>query len=323
MRRRSFLQSTAAAGAIAIAAGATGCSTLIPRALADFDVGGRIAYVAGNDISVWSNGASTKLTKDGRWEGPNWSPDGTQVVASWMSENYSEIMILDTSGNRVRQLTKDFSNVSIARQSWGRKPMWSPDGTRVAYISDNGSVADAGYKLIDMSLFVVDADGKNLKKYVVPYFFTGGVDWPTWSPDGKQIAYERFETSKTSQLHVYKIASDSERQLGTFPEGAYDPAWSPDGQWIAFTARSQGKHDVYVLPAAGGQPTKLTTSGANLAPTWSPDGSLLAYINQTEDVAADIWVLKLGLSSGLSVEGTKQLTQGLPVKTTSGLSWTS
>lgn len=324
MNRRDFLRGAAAAGAIAFSAGATGCSSLIPRALADFDVSGRIAYVADNDIFVWSNGNSTRLTKDSRWEGPDWSPDGTQIAASIMGENNSDIVILDTSGNRVRQLTNYYKGrKSVADTAWGRKPTWSPDGRRIAFISDDGAVADAGYKLIDMSLFVIDADGKNLKKYIVPGFFTGGVDWPTWSPDGKQIAYERFGTSKPSQLHAYKIDADQERALTDYPEGAYAPAWSPDGQWIAFTLRSQGKHDVYALPVAGGQPVKLTDSGANLAPAWSPDGTLLAYINQTQDVAADIWVLKLGLTAGLSVEGSKQLTQGLPVKTTSGLSWAS
>jgi len=339
LKRRRFLHGFAtasafgfAASAFGFAATATGCSSLIPRALAtsrqatlaDFDVGGRIAYVSGNDIHVWSGGSSTRLTKDSRWEGPDWSPDGKLIAASQMGDNQSDIVILDTTGARVRQLTKNYTGrKSVADTAWGRKPAWSPDGKQVAFISDDGQVADAGYKMIDMSLFMVDADGKNLKKLVVPYFFTGGVDWPTWSPDGKQISYDHFETGKTSQIYAYTLSTDRERALTEHPEGAYAPAWSPDGKWIAFTRRNQGKHDIYALPVAGGDPVKLTDSGANLAPCWSPDGSLLAYITQTEDAAADIMVLKLATSGGLSVEGSKQITKGEPVKSTSGLSWTS
>jgi TolB protein len=330
--RRRFLQGIATASAAGLVASAAGCSSLIPRALAtsplstlgDFDVAGRIAYVAGNDIFVWSNGSATRLTKDSRWEGPDWSPDGKLIAASLMGGNQSEVVILDTTGQRVRQITSNSSNVSIAKQSWGRKPSWSPDGTKVAYISDNGQVADAGYKLIDMSLFMVDADGKNLKKLVVPGYFTGGVDWPTWSPDGKQIAYDHFETSKPSQVYAYTFSSDRQRGLTSYPEGAYAPAWSPDGRWIAFIRRSQGKNDVYVLPVGGGgDPVKLTDTGDCAAPCWSPDGNLLAYIVQTQDAAANIMVLKLDTSSGMAVSGSKQLTNGEPVKTTSGLSWTS
>jgi TolB protein len=180
---------------------------------------------------------------------------------------------------------------------------------------------DNGFKSIDLSLFVVDADGRNVRKLWSMPFFTGGVDWPTWSPDGRQIAMTYFDTSKNSQIYTYKLDTGSVRELTEHPDGAYDPAWSPDGRWIAYTVRSRGRNDVVAMPATGGAPTALTTGGACLAPAWSPDGSALVYIAQGEDNTADIVALKLSFGAGISVEGSQALTRGEQVKTTSGLSW--
>lgn len=332
MNRRQFLRGIGALSAAGLAIPATGCASLIPRALAtspqqtlaDFPVDGRILYIAGDDIRVWSQGASTRVSQGSRWEGPDWSPDGKLIAASIMGTNSSDICVLDTSGNVVRQLTNHVQGrKSIAAQSWGRKPVWSPDGTRIVYISDDVPASSNGFKPIDMSLFVVGADGKNVKRLITTPFFSGGADWPTWSPDGLQIAYDQFEMSKPSQISVFRLDTGERRPLTSYPDGAYAPAWSPDGKWIAYTLRSSGKHNIYALPVDGGDPVKLTDSGVNVAPAWSPDGSLLAYVAQSEDATADIWALKLSSAGGLSVEGSKQLTFGEPVKTTSGLSWTS
>jgi len=309
-----------------------GCRGAVPRALAlpstptaglrpeaDFAVEGKIAYVKGGDVWRWSGGRSQQITRGNAYEGPAWSPDGTLLAASYMGENHSDVVVLTETGVRVRQLTHNFSSVSVKAQAWGRKPAWSPDGRRVAYISDQGPLDAFGNKTLDMSLFLVNADGTDLRKLLVQRPFTGGLDWPTWSADGIRIAYTVFDAAP-SQIQVYNLTTGEWRNLTNHPEGAYDPAWSPDGRWIAYTVRENGRHDVHVMRSDGSVSTRITDTGANVAPAWSPDGQLLAYLSNVGGYF-DVFVVRLRLADDTAASEPRQLTRGENVEAQSGLSW--
>ena len=329
MRRRRFL-----ASALVAASGLPllGCGQAVSRAaaqpvglpsdqrLAIDSVEGKIAFVKNGDIWRWSSGKTHQVTRGNHYEGPAWSPDGTRLAASFMGENHSEIVIITEAGARVRQLTRNFSTASIKHQAWGRKPAWSPDGRRVAFVSDQGPLVN-GVKTLDMSLFVVGTDGSNLSRLMVQKPGTGGLDWPTWSADGIRIAYTAFD-SEPSQIQVYNLSTGEWRNLTAHPEGAYDPAWSPDGKWIAYVVRERGRHDVYVMRADGTEPVRVTDTGVNRAPAWSPDGQLLAYLANTGG-CFDLFVVRLGFAEGIMVSEPRQLTRGEGVEATSGLSWAS
>lgn len=273
---------------------------------------GRIVYVAAGQVWEWSGGASRPLTKPGvRYEGAAWSPDGKSLAVSEVGDNHSDIWVLDASGTRVRQLTRNLSNVSVQDSAWARKPTWSPSGDRIAYVSDL-------YRT-DMSLWTIGPQGDRQQRVQQMARGSGGLDWPTWSPDGKKVAFATYPPGpfRPPEIFVLTLATGAMAQITDVKDGAFDPAWSPDGGSIAFAARADGKTNVVVMKADGSQMVRLTDGRAERAPAWSPDGSELAYL-ALDGSSFDVAVVRL---SGAAVSEPKVLTKNQAVDAISGLSW--
>ena len=108
---------------------------------------------------------------------------------------------------------------------------------------------------------------------------------PTFSPDGKQIAFEWNGAQDTRSmgfdLYVKTIGSENLHRLTNEPSDAIAPAWSPDGALIAFQRISSGEGGIYVIAAQGGAQRKLRSTnphfGLSLRISWSPDGKRIAF----------------------------------------------
>ena len=126
-------------------------------------------------------------------------------------------------------------------------------------------------------------------------------EWPTWSPDGQQLAYAA-EVDGYRQLFVRRMPGGSELQLTDGPRDHIQPAWSPDGARIAFVrgATATGKlepddvdgsyfegGELWSVELSSGQASKLLDNGFN--PSYSPDGHRLAFDGQLAG-AQRIWV---------------------------------
>ncbi len=151
------------------------------------------------------------------------------------------------------------------------RPAWSPDNNRLAY-----SHIAAGTSVVDIAR--IDERG-------LPISLTDGED-PTWSPDGRTIAYRGGRS--VGDAGVYLIGSDGDdpHRLTNVPGSGVDfaePQWSPDGHRILFFLASSGNGDVWVVNADGSGEMMLVGGPEN--EYWavsSPDASRLAWFRSRE-----------------------------------------
>ena len=118
---------------------------------------------------------------------------------------------------------------------------------------------------------------------------------PSWSPDGKRIAFvfERKNRNWTRQIYVMDADGDNQRNLSKNGHDEWGPSWSPDGKRIAFVSGRNWilGYDVYVMDANGGNQRRLTNNrGGDRAPSWSPDGKRIAFSSH-RDGNWDIYVI--------------------------------
>jgi TolB protein len=147
-------------------------------------------------------------------------------------------------------------------------PSWSPDGSRIAYVS------------FDQKKPVVVVQNLAQGTTTVVANFRGNNSSPAWAPDGRSLA---VALSKDGLTQIYRIpATGGAPQRLTDSSGIdTNPNFSPDGQWIAFTSDRGGSPQIYRMPAAGGTAQRLTFEGTyNVAPRFSPDGKSIAYVQR-------------------------------------------
>lgn len=107
---------------------------------------------------------------------------------------------------------------------------------------------------------------------------------PSWSPDGRWLA---FESDSASFRDIYRVQADGTGllRLTSNPEGNFEPVVSPDGRWIAFVSSRDGDSEIYVMPAEGGEARRLTAfHREDWAPAWSPDGRSIAFLSNRDGV---------------------------------------
>ena len=111
-------------------------------------------------------------------------------------------------------------------------------------------------------------------------YMTRQVGRPTWSPDGKSIA---FISNMSGRNNLWLVSSEGgwPTQLTVSDQRQSSPAWSPDGKWIAYQSDYDGDEqwDIFLVSPTTGKVVNLTQTReiAELNPTWSPDGRYLAY----------------------------------------------
>ena len=152
-------------------------------------------------------------------------------------------------------------------------PAWSPDGRKLAFVSERDGNAE---------IYVMNADGsaqENLTRQ------PANDSHPSWSPDGRKLA---FVSRRDGNAEIYVMNADGSglRNVTRAPSDERDPAWSPDGRAITFVvqcvprrpcATAYGTY-LYVVNADGSGLRRLTTPPTQvLNPSWSADGKTIRF----------------------------------------------
>jgi Tol biopolymer transport system component/predicted Ser/Thr protein kinase len=133
-------------------------------------------------------------------------------------------------------------------------PKHSPDGRRIAFQSGR-----AGPDVQDSAIWLADADGSNATRLTRgPAAFQGS---PSWSPDGQSIVFDAG--AEVGKMDIWTIRTDGSglRQVTRDPGSDVVPSWSRAGRFIYFTSTRTGRHEVFRVPAEGGNEEQLTRAG--------------------------------------------------------------
>jgi Tol biopolymer transport system component len=309
----------------------------------------RLAYISADDdgqTSVWAmpvrGGPALQLTHD-RVEHRNtiWHPDGRRVLYSARVDGIFQIFAAYLDSGKVSQITFTDTdcfvlNVSAdgARVLYGSSKeesdvwaasierdeetafaadigceLWpdvSPDGKQLAYQSVRN--LSQGDKLFDCAILTKPTGARaQPSQLAAPGFL------PTWSPDGKQLAFMRG-TGPTYNLWTVRATGGVEKQLTTdglpsveftlLPYNRVQESsfrWSPDSRQIVYCSARSGQRNLWLVSADGANDQTLTANtDANLfvgCPLWSADGKRVAYSTRPNSISADgqaiygVWVI--------------------------------
>ena len=182
---------------------------------------------------------------------PSWSPDGSHLVLTMSIQGFVYLATMTLADGQVTLLHPVGGGIT------GLQPQYDRTGQKIVYVSNYTKSVDQ-----------VNADGSNHKVLVTSTTLPNG---PTFSPDGKKIAYSRMiPGTYNEEIFVRNLVTNATTRL-TF-SGSHDlgPSWSPDGTKIAFTSERSGQYQVYVMSATGGSAVRIThTSTMEAEPFWS------------------------------------------------------
>jgi TolB protein len=185
-----------------------------------------------------------------------------------------DIWLVDTRNGELTRLT------TSPGSRW--HPRISPDGTRIAYVSDPN---------LPPGIYVRAADSMEARRISPESTHDSR---PAWSPDGQELAFISYRDGGDAEIYRMRADGTGATRLTNDPATDQYPEWSPDGRRIAFIsdrASQNGETDIYVMNADGSGVTRLTTTGTvatgDLA--WSPDGRRLLFTNTIDADETPHW----------------------------------
>ena len=212
----------------------------------------------------------------GRLTGEKGVASSRIVFVRQVSNGVKELFQIDRDGADLVQLTR---NGSLTLS-----PTVAADG-RLAYVT---------YKAGPPEIWGQRRkDGPHERIY--PASGAGGMlSSPTWSPDGKRLAFVQGDRRGNSDIMVLDLATGRARRLTDSNGINTEPAWNPNGNQLAFTSDREGGPQVFLMQDDGSNLRRLTNEGLyNASPAWSPNGAMIAYVSRFEG-KFDLFVYKLG-----------------------------
>ena len=229
--------------------------------------GGIVAYRMGGSSGkrqlTWFDRSGKVLGTLGRPDdsglsAPSLSPDGRRAAASRTVAGNTDVWVFDET--RMTRFTFD--------ASLDEYPVWSPDGSRIAFDSNRKGVRN---------LYVKPSNNAGPEELLLE---SSQEKTPNdWSPDGRFLSFISIDPKTARDL--WTMPFDGDRKPTIFLQTNFEERqsqFSPDGRWIAYQSNESGHDDIYVrpFPGPGGQ-WQVSTSGG-IQPRWARNGNEVHYI---------------------------------------------
>jgi len=233
-------------------------------------------------VSQIGAGSPRRLTTSPWWEvAPIWSPDGRYLAFMRFSTDpqVSGIYIASALGGSERKV------LPVVPENTTKEIDWSPDGKYLAFAERNSPVEPA-------RIFALSLDNLERSELTFPPQGILGDSSPTFSPDGKSLAFLR-DYLDTQEIFVMPAHGGPPRQLTFDKRIIQGVSWNADGRSFIYSSNRAGTPSLWRISADGGTPERLPFGGGARAvrPTVARRGNRLAYTNVT--YSSDIWRAEL------------------------------
>ena len=191
------------------------------------------------------------------------SPIDEQIVLGTESED-AQILVRSLPGT-IRERERP---CWIQSSEWETTPDFSPDGKGILFISNRSGREE---------LWTASEDCSEASPLTALEEF--GIEHGTWSPDGHSVLFTR-QIQQQQEIFRLNLWDRSFQRMTHHPNSDFLPSCSRDGRWIYFSSNRSGTHQIYRIPATGGDPVELTREGGRMSRE-SFDGRVL-YYNRNE-----------------------------------------
>ncbi len=222
---------------------------------------------------------------------------GEERRYSWDYDENFEIYAHDLATGTLRNLTE--------ARGYDAEGAYSPDGEHIVFASNraawSGEMTDTEAAVFEhdksfmMDLYLMDADGSNLRRLTDAPGYDGG---PFFGPEGRRITWRRFSPDgATAEIYTMDLASGEETQVTRMGKLSWAPYFHPSGDYLIFASNREGfaNFELFMVDAKGRrEPVRVTyTDGFDGLPVFSPDGTRLAWTsNRTADGNSQIFMAR-------------------------------
>ena len=184
------------------------------------------------------------------------------------------------------------------------QPSWSPDGTRLVFISPCKGMDDIYY---NASLFIVNADGTGLTP-IEPG--PGGDFDPVWSPDGNTIL---FTSLRSGQMELHSVSLDDLSTFTQITKGAQrvesrQASFSKDGSQVVYAVKRFGVYQIWIMNADGTEQKQIVRSGVaytDYLPAWPPNGNVIIFNQRCATSFCNPYLMSISATDHSVEQGTR------------------